>query len=630
MKKILLSASALVVGLAANSQTIFSEDFQSNSMPAGWIITDVDGLTPATNVAWCTDAWTVRDDFADATNKVAGSISWYTPAGTSNDWMIIPNITITDPSTVLKWRSMAQDPSYPDGYEVRVSTSGTTANTTTFADVLFSTAADATSWGDHSVSLGSYNGQTINIAFRNNSNDQFVLMVDDIWAGVVPADDAGVSSITTPAFAGAGNVNITGVITNYGANTITTVDVVWTDGTNTYTDNLTGLNIVSGGTYNFTHSDQLAVTAGGSYNICAYTVLTNDGDATNDQTCAAIAGTAFNTTKVVVGEEATGTWCGWCPRGAVALEDMEAVSDFIGIAVHNSDPMTVTAYDAGIGGFISGYPSAVTDRVLVDDPSAFMTTYNTRKNEIAPADVAVTNVSVVGSTINFDVEATFAVTTSGDFRLNAVIVENNVTGTSSGYDQANYYSFQSNNIALTGAGHDWQAATNPVLAADMEYDHVGRAILGGFLGTSGSVPGSVTASSTYTQSYSYTVPAGQDINNISLVGMLHNNANNGEILNAGYSPAIVGIEDQAYNFDVNVFPNPTNDIAYIALELDEAAPVSMDIMTITGSIVKSNNYGTMSGAQSFVFNGANLEAGIYFVRITVGNQVVTKRIVLSK
>jgi len=614
MKKILLSASALFMGYGAFGQVIFSEDFQSNAMPSGWIIADEDGLTPAANVSWCTDAWVVRDDFVDATNKVAASTSWYSPAGVSNDWMIM--------------QSMTQDANYPDGYEVRVSTSGTTADITTFSDLIYDVSADASAWNLHVATLGNYVGQTINVAFRNITTDGFVLLLDDISAEVVPAFDAGLSALTNLPYAQAGNVNIEGTFTNYGSNTINAIDIIWSDGTNSYTDNLTGLNITSGASYNFSHATPLTVASGVNYNIDVMTSLPNDGDPANDMMSITIGGMSGLTTKNVVGEEATGTWCGWCPRGAVALEDMENVGTFIGIAIHNADPMVVTDYDNGIGAFISGYPSAVTDRVIVNDPTNFQANHNSRINEIAPADVSVTNVIVSGNTITFDVEAAFAVTTNGDFRLNAVIVENDVTGTGNGWSQVNYYS--GGGTPLVGAGHNWQTAADPVPAVDMYYDHVARDILGGFNGLAGSIPASVVAGNTYTQSFSYTVQNDEDINEIHLVGMLHNNANNGEILNAGERQAIVGISDESYNFEANIFPNPTNDVAIISLELEEASSVNIEITSITGAIVKASDKGVLSGNHQFAFNGSDLEAGIYFVRITVGNQILTKRVVLSK
>ncbi len=69
----------------------------------------------------------------------------------------------------------------------------------------------------------------------------------------------------------------------------------------------------------------------------------------------------------VVMEEFTGTWCGWCPRGMVGLEHLEKDygDNFIGIAVHNNDPMAIPDYDELLP---SGYPSERLDRQESGDP----------------------------------------------------------------------------------------------------------------------------------------------------------------------------------------------------------------------------------------------------------------------
>ena len=46
--------------------------------------------------------------------------------------------------------------------------------------VVFTTAAEATTWTTHSVTLDAYAGETVYIGLRNNSNDKFLLLVDDV------------------------------------------------------------------------------------------------------------------------------------------------------------------------------------------------------------------------------------------------------------------------------------------------------------------------------------------------------------------------------------------------------------------------------------------------------------------
>ena len=69
-------------------------------------------------------------------------------------------------------------------------------------------------------------------------------------------------------------------------------------------------------------------------------------------------------------------------------------SDWIGVAVHNGDPMVVTDYDAAMGTHISGYPSGLIDRQAAEvDPQDFETAYTARVAQIAPVDMSITNVT---------------------------------------------------------------------------------------------------------------------------------------------------------------------------------------------------------------------------------------------
>ncbi len=73
--------------------------------------------------------------------------------------------------------------------------------------------------------------------------------------------------------------------------------------------------------------------------------------------------------RVVVAEEVTGTWCSWCPRGIVGLEMMaEKYPDqFIGIAVHSGDVMSVDSYSP-LRNVITALPGCMVNRHLSGDP----------------------------------------------------------------------------------------------------------------------------------------------------------------------------------------------------------------------------------------------------------------------
>ncbi len=196
MKKIFTLITLLCTGLlfTANAQVLFSEDFDNiggptaggpgtYSFPAGWVLINADGLTPNAAVTYVNDAWERREDFAnDVADSAAFSTSWYAPAGTSNDWMWTPPIALTS-NCILSWNGVAYDAAFPDGYQVRIWTAGGTPTSVLAASTVISTvAAENNTWTNRQVNLGNlgYQNQTVRIGFRNTSNDQFLLLIDDV------------------------------------------------------------------------------------------------------------------------------------------------------------------------------------------------------------------------------------------------------------------------------------------------------------------------------------------------------------------------------------------------------------------------------------------------------------------
>jgi thiol-disulfide isomerase/thioredoxin len=354
------------------------------------------------------------------------------------------------------------------------------------------------------------------------------------------------------------------------------------------------------------------------------TITAVNGTADSDPSNNILSGILHNTLsqqtdKAVVIEEGTGTWCGWCPRGAVAMEHMVNTypNDFIGVAVHNGDPMTVTEYDNGAG--ISGFPGANVDRALLGvsvSQAAFEAYYNDRINMGVPANVGAT-VTGTGANVTIDASASFYTPIfAADFRLAVVISENGVTGTTSDYDQVNYYS---------GGGEGqmggYENLANPVPAADMVYDHVGVALLGGYNGQAGSVPATITDGTVANYTFNYTVPATSNRANMYAIVLLLDNAT-GEIVNAtevsiaeGGNVAVADVN----TIDMNVYPNPATDNVDVAFEA--AGDYTITITDMAGRVVSTNAYTNLSGAQNITIPVADLMSGNYI--ISVANEVAS-------
>lgn len=171
-------------------------------------------------------------------------------------------------------------------------------------------------------------------------------------------------------------------------------------------------------------------------------------------------------------EEYTGLWCGWCPRGFIAMERMshELGDRFIGLAYHikaaGVEPMMLLSAFPGSPG---GLPGAILNRAKEVDPY-----YGTSQTEdmhilkdwaelaaqFPEADLQVTTEWIDASHLKANASVRFVDSSEGsDFRIAFALVGNNLTGakwadTPYQWKQANYYSGKTDMV-----GDDWKVFT---------------------------------------------------------------------------------------------------------------------------------------------------------------------------
>jgi hypothetical protein len=160
---------------------LLDESFEQGFLRPGWSLINGDGLAPAAQVSFINDAFVVSDALEAGMNFGAYSTSYYIPAGTANDWLITPQVTL-GAASVLGWRGRAPDAAYADGYEVRISTGMPIEADFMANPPLFTIADETPMFTLRSVDLAAagYMNQAVYIAFRNNSTDDFILIIDDI------------------------------------------------------------------------------------------------------------------------------------------------------------------------------------------------------------------------------------------------------------------------------------------------------------------------------------------------------------------------------------------------------------------------------------------------------------------
>ena len=410
---------------------------------------------------------------------------------------------------------------------------------------------------------------------------------------------------------------------------VTSFQAVWTDGTNNYIDDVTGLNLEGLDVFEYVHTVPYSAQFG-EKEVMFYLAEINGGeyeaDIVNNIQLYTVEGIEPHPDKKVLSEEGTGTWCSWCPRGTVFMDYMSAEypDQFIGIAVHNGDPMKVTTYDNGLSAVINyTYPRVALDREDILDPQDMEKTFLERVQQVPPV-ILSGDAHIIGDTLKIDITAEFTQSLSGNYRFNAAVVEDEVTGTTSDYNQSNAYA--GNDEGPMGG---YEFLPSPVPAADMVYDHVARAILGGFNGTQGSLPATIDSGSVHNWSYNYIIPSDVDKEKLKVVSMIvvpNNEVVNANTMEIGFPTSIHS--DQLYG--IKLYPNPADQKAFIELNPATTSDVSLSIMNNLGEVVGFKNYGMLNGSMVLPINTGMLSSGIYFLTLEVGSETLVRKLVVSR
>lgn len=204
-------------------------------------------------------------------------------------------------------------------------------------------------------------------------------------------------------------------------------------------------------------------------------------------------------------EEYTGTWCGWCTRGWVALEKLAADfgDDIVLVASHNGDPMEIEEYMDVQQKYIEGYPSMLINRVANVDPyygtDDYIPYYIKTDVEAAIADVAPASIAVEAvwadeekTKINISTETKFFFEDeNSSIAIGYILVADGLTGTGRSWAQANYYTDYAEEYGNDPYLGDLTRMGSYI--TDMTYNHVAVAGWGVANGIDGSISGPIKA-----------------------------------------------------------------------------------------------------------------------------------------
>ena len=645
MKKILLTIMMAVFGSAmVFSQTVLvSEDFNAG-LPGDWTVTtnaSDGGWVSGTSASIASQFWPVADS-PDGTTFMATNDDACN-CDKSQDRLVMPALDLTAQTGAL---FLTFDLAFAQGTYgatealfIEVSYDGGTS----WETVTEVTGEGSIEWRRAVYDVSMANGNaSVNFAFRYNDGGGWLFgaAVDNVTLNVPVANDMSVRVDDVYRFASIdGPVNVTGEITNLGGQTLTSYEVSLTGGPMPITETVTGVDVAPLQSVAFEIPVQL--TDPSSYELEVSISMPNGEMDANDADNGgrlSLVGVTSAPGKMLFLEESTGTWCPWCPRGAVFMDLMEEnfPGSIAGVAVHVGaaaqgwpDPMEVTSYATEYVNLVSGFPTLVLDRSLnpgipgLADMIPFGETL-TEFTRDRPSPIGLNvDASVDGDTreMTVDLEISAHSNMDANFSVAVLITEDHVTGPSGngaagapyGYDQANNYAGGQN-----GPMGGWENLGVYALGENIEYNHTLRHAIGGFNGDATLVPATIMAGDMYTHSMSYTIPDDWDLEELNVVAIVLDQDNGGAAYNAHIDREVevmtVSVQeiDALTNFEV--YPNPTEDMINVNIDFDQNQTFTISVIDVLGNRVRSmGNYTGNSLNESF--NVTDLASGIYLLSI---------------
>lgn len=624
MKKLLL-AGAFLSAAAANAQP-FSENFNAG-IPSTWSMIKNDANTPYSGFnalivsKMATQAWMAWPK--TATDSCALTISYFTPAGVADRWLITPSFQVTSSNMVLFWDDYAADGTYTDSVQVMVSpTAGTTMGS--FTTTLYNDKGTIGGFGKKGISLGTFNGQTIRIAFRNNNHDEYLLMLDNVGAAVLPSVDGALDSVALPRIVTASSGIVKALVSNQGATTLTSVALNYSvDGGAPVSQTFTGLNIAPYGTQWVQFSTAIATTAAGSHSIVVNLTQSNgsaDPVASNNSKSNTFS-IANSTTQInALIEEFTSSTCAPCASFNVTFDPLI-------LANNANDPSS----HFNIVKYQMNWPSPGNDASYNDDGLARRVYYDV--NSIPDhftngAPGASGNQAEITNAKN----APAYLTMSGSYFIKSDSLVATVTLTPT-------FSLNNANFKLYMAATERNYMNPNATTTQSQYYHVMRKMLpdGNGINVSSFTNGT---SQTFRQAYKYTVG---NVTQMSynfwgspfagnLVAFVQD-PGSGQIIQSVSIPAQwpTAVNDLNGGLgNVKVYPNPAQNHAQVAFTMDKAATININVIDALGRSVYSASDNMKQGAQVVFLPVDKFAPGMYNVVISSEEGTLTQGLSVIK
>jgi len=444
--------------------------------------------------------------------------------------------------------------------------------------------------------------------------------VDDVMVSHQPFVPVGINAfltdLTIPTYVQIpASVDIEGSVLNYGAETITSMDIVWTDGTDSYTYNVNGVSIETLDSYDFTHPDQLSMTTLDTVNITISIENVNGGndvDTSNNSMDFSIISVEYVTQRIPLFEHFTSNTCGPCASfnpGFQTLLDSNNVNDLTNAKVSaikyqvnwpgsadqsfNSDVSTRTTYYN-----VVGVPSA-----HIDGASTASSQEEIDQHAAVPSFIKIEGTAVATEGVDLDVEIT--VTAYEDYpntTIHIAIVEDEYTNTAGTNGESEFFQVLRKMLPDANGTAANLSNSNAVTVNESAYFETGD----------------VTANS---------FRLWEGLHNCRVIVFVQDE-NTKQVLHSelieitGSFVSVPSWEE----LDIQLMPNPAKENLSISLN-PKSQNLHVTILSMTGQKVQETNYGVLDGEQLLSLDVSDFPTGFYTLKVQLEDKTSIHRFI---
>ncbi len=670
-----LSMQSYTAANGTGSYALFQAPYQTiNDSRQNRVGTSLNPNTPFNAPALKSAGWVIS---ANGPDTFAVSTSWLdTAANSVSRWFITPTISVPPTGNVIfKWKARSPYQEARDGYELYVkatTNSSLTPQDFVPGDRLFIKPDNNTpgggensNWTNRSVQLlPQLMGQTVRIAFRNNSKDRFQLWIDDLIMETVPfLRDVEMAEAETGRYIKAGSPDsVRFTFKSKGAATIYSIQCgfqfhnsspayfSYTNSSGWSYDELVRLTIPV--TYSLGSS--------GRYKVRVWVNSLNglsDQNTLNDTATAFVCVQTTDVPKGVLLEQVLSANSGQSPDGMQKTLALQSNSVII-VNIHQNDSLVIPSFTGHISANNLSVCTAMANRRFFNDinGTSFGRLHYAPKTASELSATAPVSISIVSKSFNtttrellFNVKVDVFTELAGNYSLIAYLVENQVYGpvsdtTVNGYNQLNdFYSVPWSFYYQKGYFSP-ALGTHVLNAWEYKHQNVLLHALDGPYGDNSVIPsGGGTLFNDYSKTYLYTLPqtpAGIHKwipENIYLVVFVAENGGdikNKRVLNVIREKMISGTEvvalpnRQQNNNSFLIYPNPSAGYFFISTgEHKKTDLFSYSVFDLNGRELLSGNF---PGGREAVLSFPELNNGVYFIRIKESHNTFTQKIVITR